>query len=62
MTIANALVDGYGNCWNVNASKQVFDEMIWRSEVRLTLQSVSLKQWWREGGVSMIQFHSFVIF
>ncbi|XP_050388154.1 pentatricopeptide repeat-containing protein At1g18485 isoform X2 [Argentina anserina] len=33
VTVGNALVDVYGKCWNVRASKQVFDEMSQRNEV-----------------------------
>ncbi|KAA8550001.1 hypothetical protein F0562_001685 [Nyssa sinensis] len=33
VTIGNALVDVYGKCGNVKASKQVFDEMVERNEV-----------------------------
>ncbi|KAL6227759.1 hypothetical protein ACLB2K_001716 [Fragaria x ananassa] len=33
VTVGNALVDVYGKCWNVKASKQVFDEMSERNEV-----------------------------
>ncbi|KAK1586797.1 hypothetical protein Q3G72_006231 [Acer saccharum] len=33
MTISNALVDAYGKCGNVKASKRVFDEMIEKNDV-----------------------------
>ncbi|XP_044483220.1 pentatricopeptide repeat-containing protein At4g14170-like [Mangifera indica] len=33
MTISNALVDVYGKCGNMMASRQVFDEMVERNEV-----------------------------
>ncbi|KAK9949596.1 hypothetical protein M0R45_005113 [Rubus argutus] len=42
VTIGNALVDVYGKCWNVKASKQVFDEMIQRNEVSWNAAITSL--------------------
>ena len=42
VTIGNALVDVYGKCRNVKASKQVFDEMIHRNEVSWNAAITSL--------------------